>query len=434
MRDLLYMSAVAACLLVALRYPFMALLVWAWHTLMALHMATFGLAHTLPINVVIALVAIGGYIASGEVRRLKLRLVSSLILLFAVWLCVSQIMSLDKAYSQEFFDRFLKVLVFIFLCAQMPNSRLRVNALIWVFVLAIGFFGAKGGVFTIVTLGHAHLTGLPGTVLYDNNQLGIAMAATLPMMLYLREQSANLWVRRALAGGIALTLIAVLGTQSRGAFIALVVCGGFLLLKSQRKALALTIIMALAVPAITFMPQSWVNRMETISNAGEDTSFQGRVDAWVINTKAAIANPVTGVGLRNCYQPIIAGRFAPDRTPRAAHSIYFEVLGGTGFVGLGIYLALLGTAWFKAGRLAARKDEDAPPWTAAFGRYAQISLAAFAVGGASTSMEMWEGYLVVIALIAAVDKMLVKPAPAPIYRWMRHDSTEDTPDEKSLAA
>jgi probable O-glycosylation ligase (exosortase A-associated) len=280
--------------------------------------------------------------------------------------------------------------------------------LIWVFVLSIGYFAAKGAVFTILTLGEFRVQGLPNTVLEDNNHMGIAIAVTLPMILYLRSVAATPFMRNALGALFLLSVFAVIGTQSRGAFISLIVFAGFFWWKSKNKVAIAAAAILCALPALAFMPSKWSERMSTITEAGEDDSFMGRVDAWVINTKFALEHPLTGIGLRNSYQQELAEKVDPVRAPRAkaAHSVYFEMLGGAGFVGLFFYLMLLATAYFKANRLHREGAALAPPpWRSRFGYYAQISLVVFGVGGASTSLEMWDGYLVVIACIAAAARL-----------------------------
>ena len=81
------------------------------------------------------------------------------------------------------------------------------------------------------------------------------------------------------------------------------------------------------------------------------------------------------------------------------------MLGGSGFVGLGIYLALFATAFFSAWRIyLSRANERLAPWKWRFAYYAQMSILVFAAGGASVSLEMWDGYLIVIALVAALTR------------------------------
>jgi probable O-glycosylation ligase (exosortase A-associated) len=407
MRDIILIGFISACLIAALRYPYVGLLTWAWFSLMTPHQLAYGV-YGIPLNMIIAGVTIFSYVLSAEITKFRFDALTTLIMLFAGWLTLSQTFSLDAQNSAIYFDRFIKTLLFVVLTIQMTTSKLRFNALVWTFVAGIGFFAAKGALFTIATFGQYRVQGLPQTVLEDNNHFGIAAATILPLILYLRTQSAKPWLRAALLVLFGCTVIAVIGTQSRGAFVSLVVFGGYFWARSQRKLSILAGLMLLVIPTIAFMPAKWTERMTTISDAANDASFMGRVDAWIINYKLAKENPLTGAGLRNSYQFDIAQSVDPERAKRAkaAHSIYFEILGGSGFVGLIIYLSIFVVAFFSAWRIyLSRNGPELAPWKWNFAYYAQISLAVFAVGGASTSMEMWDGYLIVIALIAALAKM-----------------------------
>ncbi len=407
MRDIILLTFVGICLTAAIRHPYIGLITWAWFTLMTPHQAAFGV-FGVPLNLLIASVTLLAYVISGEASRFKADPITVLLIVFAGWLTISQAFSLDPQNSGLYYGRFIKTLVFILLCAQMASGKLRFNALVWTSVLSIGFFAAKGAVFTFVTLGAYRVQGLPMTVLEDNNHFGIAVATMLPLMLYLRSQAAKPWLRMALLGLFCLSVIAIIGTQSRGAFLSLVGFCGFFWFRSKHKIAIVAGLSLLLIPTIMFMPSKWTDRMATIGEATQDASFMGRVDAWVINYKLAEQNPMTGAGLRNSYQEDIAKAVDRERAERAkaAHSIYFEILGGAGFVGLIIYLSLFATAYLSAWRIAAARDNPAvAPWKASFARYAQMSLVVFAIGGASTSMEMWDGYLIVIALIAALAKL-----------------------------
>ncbi len=407
MRDALLLMVIVTGLTAALRYPFVGILVWAWFSLMTPHQMAFGV-FGLQLNLIIAAWTIMAILVNGEAFRFRFDALTGWLLAVMAWLFVSQASSLDAASSAEFVDRFAKTLLFVILCIQTATSRLRLHALIWVFVLSIGFFAAKGALFTIVTLGEFRVQGVANTILEDNNHMGIAIATTLPMMLYLRSVAATPLVRRALGALFLLSVFAVIGTQSRGAFISLIVFSGFFWWKSKNKVAIAAAAILCALPAIAFMPSKWTDRMSTITEAGQDDSFMGRVDAWVINTKFALRYPLTGAGLRNPYQQELAEKVDPVRAPRAkaAHSIYFEMLGGAGFVGLFFYLMLLMTAYLRSRRLYREGASLTPqPWKSRLGYYAQISLAVFCVGGASTSLEMWDGYLVIIACIGAAARL-----------------------------
>ena len=403
MRDAILLLAVLSSLFFVLRYPFAGLLIWAWFSLMTPHQMAYGV-FGVPLNLIIAAVTMGSMIINAQSLKLKADLLSVFIGLFAVWMFIAQSYSLDPSNSAIYFDRFTKTLLFVLLCIQLADTKLRIHALIWIFVIALGYFGAKGALFTLFTLGEYRVQGIPLTILEDNNHMGIALATTLPFILYLRGEAKNPLLKNALLALFLMVTFSVFGTQSRGAFISLVVFGGFFWWRSKHKVSIFVALVLITVPVIAFLPAKWTERMSTISEATQDASFMGRVDAWVINYKLAEENPVTGAGLRNSYQKEIASEVDPERAPRAkaAHSIYFEVLGGTGFFGLAIFLSILGSAFllsrFQAGLPATPEN---PQWVRRLGYYSQISLVVFGVGGASTSLEMWDGYWVVIALIAA---------------------------------
>ena len=409
MRDLILLGFTALCLAAAIRHPFAGLLTWAWFTLMTPHQAAFGV-YGVPLNVIIAGVTIASYIVSGEITKFRFDPLTVLIILFGGWLMVAQAFSLNPENSAIYHDRFIKTLLFIVLCAQMAAGKLRFNALVWTVVISIGFLAAKGAAFTFMTLGQYHVQGLSNTVLEDNNHFGIAVATILPLILYLREESARPIVRQGLLALFCLAVVAIIGTQSRGAFLSLIAFSGFFWLRSKHKFAILAGLVLVMAPTIAFMPGKWTDRMSTIGEATQDASFMGRVDAWVINYKLAVEHPMTGAGLRNSYEKEIAQSVDIERaeSAKAAHSIYFEVLGGSGFVGLAIYLSLLAAAQLTAWRIyLSRANERLAPWKWRFAYYAQMSLAVFAIGGASVSLEMWDGYLVIIALVSALSKMAV---------------------------
>lgn len=407
MRDLIVLAFVGGMLTLAIRYPFAGLLTWAWFTIMTPHQLAFGV-FGIPLNMIIAAVTIVAFLFHGEFKNLGLGAIQVFIGLFAIWMVIAQSQSLDPANSGEYVDRLLKTLLFILLCILGTTTKLRFHALLWTLVAGIGFYAFKGGLFTLATLGEFRVQGLANTVLEDNNHMGIAIATILPLILYLRNVSAAPWLKSALLVVFAVSIVAVIGTHSRGAFVALAAFAGLYWLRSKYKVSIAAGFTVLLIPTIAFMPAKWVERMSTISSASEDASFSGRVDAWEINYKLAQANPITGAGLRNPYNEAIAATVDPElaKTAKAAHSIYFEVLGGSGFIGLALYLSIFAAALLSTWSMyrRGRKGID-EPWLRDFSFYASISILIFMVGGASTSMEMWDGYLVVIALVAAAERI-----------------------------
>ncbi len=424
MRDALLLLIIFSSLVIAMRFPFAGVLAWAWFTLMTPHQMAYG-AYGLPLNLIIAAATLGaiamnGGLKKGDFKTGGLDPINVLMLIFCVWLFVSQMFSLDADNSAKYFDRFIKTMLFVLIVARTANDKLKIHALLWMIVVSLGFFAAKGALFTFVTLGEYRVQGVPNTILEDNNHMGIALASLLPLIAYLRGEAARPLIRFGLAVLFVTTIISIIGTHSRGAFLSLLVFCGYYWLRSKHKISILAALTLLTIPAIAFMPAKWSERMSTIGQATQDESFMGRVDAWVINLKLAAENPVTGAGLRNSYQEEIAKSVDAKRakSAKAAHSIYFEILGGAGYMGLSIFLSLLAAAFFTSRGIehrATRRNNrrlskksalpTAPPWTGRLAYYCQISLVVFCVGGASVSMEMWDGYWLVIAIISALHRL-----------------------------
>ena len=89
--------------------------------------------------------------------------------------------------------------------------------------------------------------------------------------------------------------------------------------------------------------------MQTINSYNSDSSFEGRVQAW--RTSFNIAKErITGGGFSSVNLDWVAQAYrSPGSLPagKAAHSIYFEVLGDHGYLGLLIFLLLLAAAWYN---------------------------------------------------------------------------------------
>ena len=117
------------------------------------------------------------------------------------------------------------------------------------------------------------------------------------------------------------------------------------------------------------------NDKTTITSAAtQDGSFIGRLWAWKISTLIALDNPITGGGFKSVTDPVLwqiyaseTPLFGPVETPpipvnqrpKAAHNIYFQVLGDHGFIGFFIYCLILASTYFQCRRninLAQQKN------------------------------------------------------------------------------
>lgn len=411
MRGLLLLGAIIVAMGFTLPFPFVGFLTWEWMNLMSPHRLTFGSSASSDFTQYVAVATLLAWAISKERKIPEITTASVLIGCFAVWLFISQQFSLDPSESSRFSERFLKVLAFTLIGFLLIDSKLRIQAAIWILVLSTSYFGVKGGAFTILSGGGSHVFGPRGSILENNNHLGLAIASMIPLVLYLYQTTRNVVIQRVLLVAGGLDLVAVFGTQSRGAFVALVAMVAMLWWRSSRRVTSLATAVVIILPALLFMPDSWTNRMLSIQDYQTDSSFQGRVDAWVINWNVAVAHPFTGAGMRVPYQQEIASRYIGEfREARAAHSIYFEILGGMGFIGLFLFIGILVRSQFALRNLRKHLYTDLEHLGSfQLATALQISITALMVGGLVQSMEMWEGLWLVIVLTSALEQIHRKP-------------------------
>jgi probable O-glycosylation ligase (exosortase A-associated) len=254
-------------------------------------------------------------------------------------------------------------------------------------VISLGYYGVKGGIFTVIGGGVDRVLGPEGTFIGGNNEIALALIMTIPLMHYLQTISPKPWVRHSLTAAMMLCALAALGSYSRGALLAIAAMVAFLWLKSQHKVRMSALFMLAIPPALAFMPAQWTERMDSINNYEEDGSVQGRFNAWWMAYNLAKDHPFTGGGFE-IITPELFWAYAPNpQDLHAAHSIYFQALGEHGFVGLGLYL-LLGLYTWRTGSWIIRNTKNLPEfkWASSLATMIQVSVIGFAVGGTFLSL------------------------------------------------
>ena len=402
MRDALIFLLIFATIPAILMRPYIGALTWAWLSFMNPHRLSWGAAHNFPFAQIIGIVTLVSMLFSSEKKRVPITNVTIVWLLFIVWMNVTYIYALIPELAETEWQRVMKIQFFSFVTIMLLPGRDRINYVVAIIVASIAFWAVKGGLFAISTGGSGRVFGPAGSFIEDNNGLGLAVVIVLPLMVYVMSQLQKRWMRMAMLGVIGLSVLAILTTQSRGAFLAVSATVAYIWSRSKRKALFGAIVL-IAAPIFFFsMPQQWHDRMNTISTYEEDGSAMGRINAWYFAWNLAVDRPLVGGGY-GAFEPELFKKFAPQPEDyHDAHSIYFEMLGEHGFVGLGLFL-LLGLLTFRtAGKVVKMTHGDEErEWANALGRALQASLVAYATGGLFLGLAYWDLYyhLIVITVL-----------------------------------
>ncbi len=410
MRDLVLLIAIAGGLATTLRWPYAGILLWTWFTCMQPHKEAFDVGQ-LPLNLIIVAVTVLSWILSRDRKHPPVEAIVLIALIFFVWFTINTFLAEVPAASWRIWDETWKRIALGLFIATLATNKVRIHAIVWIVTLSLFYFGVKGGLFTIATGGVYHVVGPEDSMIADNNQLAVALLMALPLANYLRRTSANRWISIGLAVAMGLTAIAILGSYSRGAYLALVGLGIVAWLKSSRKIAYAVTVGAVMVPAVLFMPQSFRDRIDSIQSADTDASFQGRVTAWNVAYDYARDHFPFGAGFNGPQQPVIFNRYFPEADTHAAHSIFFEVLGDNGFVGLALYLILLGLAFRRTVQIkhVARGRQDLD-WAKDLANMIQLSLLAFCLGGVALSLAYYDLLFIHLGLLVALRDVLLRSA------------------------
>jgi probable O-glycosylation ligase (exosortase A-associated) len=380
---------ILAITVVALRHPWVGILGWTWVSLMNPHVLHWRL-ESLPVAATVGGAVLIGLFITRDRRNFALGREGVVLLIFMTWMTITLPFSYHFEPSFALWTRVMKIDLMILVALVLLHSKKHIMALAWVVAVSIAFYGVKGGLFTLASGGNYRVWGPEGTYIGGNNEVALALIIVIPLLRFLQVSAANQWVKRGLLVSMLLCAVAAIGSHSRGAFLAIAAMGAVLWWRSQSRVQTGIAFIVLAVLLISFMPDAYMDRMSTIETWDQDDSANQRVNAWHMAWNIAKDN-LFGAGFM-VSMPDVCAIYSPIPTDcRAAHSIYFMVLGEHGFIGLFIFLVLWILVWRTAGQLRVEAAKLAETrWLIPLGAMAQVSLAGYAVGGAFLSLSYYD--------------------------------------------
>lgn len=414
MRDILLTLIIVPLLPYIFKRPAIGVLLWAWVSIMNPHQETFGFARSIPWGLLIALATLTALLYHKDRKPLPMAGGVVLLFVFMAWMTVTSFFAVNPEKT-EVWDRWIfmiKVFVMLLATLMLLRGRKEIEWLILVVVLSLGYYGVKGGIFTVLTGGQYRVWGPEGSMIWGNNELAVALVIAMPFMYYLWATSKKAWFRAGMLFCMLTCGLAVLGTQSRGALLSVTAMTVVLGLKSRYPVRSLVALLAVGALLIAFMPDSWQRRMDTIGTYEEDMSAMQRIWTWNTLWQAALDRPIVGVGFR-ADNPIVYDRYGHIPgfehfhglyTP-VAHSAYFQALGEHGFPGLILFVSIGLWVWFAAGSLARRalKDPECADWVPLLMRMCQTSIVGYAVGAAFLSLMLFDVPYYILGFIVLVQ-------------------------------
>ncbi len=433
MRDIVILVGILALIPMILKRPYIGVLAWTWIALLNPHREAFGFSTSLRPNLVIVLVTIIAFVISSEKKTWPGGRLAAAFLLFISWTTLATLMAPDRADSLVFYTDFVvKMAMHMALALIVINTSHRVISLVWTFALSLGYHAVKIALVTVASgfvIGRYTGFGPADTMIDDRNHFAVAMLMLAPLLFFLWKHADHKVMRNLALAGMIACFLAVIGSFSRGGMITMVAMLAFLWTKTNRKFFSATMMGIAVTCAIIFAPQEYKDRIGTTFSQFEgkesayadesdlDESFCLRLATWQIGLDMTLASPIFGNGLRSIQNHDVATAYLdPDRHicgykkkygVRAAHNIYVEVMTDSGFVGLGLFLFVLGGTWLSCARTARRTRGNAELlWAHDLASMIQVSVTGYAIGGMLLSFAYYDGYFLLVVMAITLDRVV----------------------------
>ncbi|WP_430654667.1 putative O-glycosylation ligase, exosortase A system-associated [Halorhodospira halophila] len=433
LRDLLFGTMIFGSLPLILYRAWVGVVVWYWVGLMNPHRESWGPLMNAPVALAVAATTLIALLFARERRAPPLTRETVLFgLLIVHMVAATYLFAWQPAVSQGLWDTYVRILILAIVALILIDGKIKTSTLLAVTALSIGYYGIKGGFFTVRTGFGGMVLGPSGSFISGNTDIGLALVMTWPLMLVLAREVYrgdfvvpigqalldrwHRWIGRALYGGFWLHGIAIIGTFSRGAWVGMAVVGLLIFLRLRYKGVLVGLaVLAIGVVGVT-VPDRIQHEWETLVHWEEDASAGGRLDAWEVSWNIAMDAPLTGSGFGTMRLPHDLWNSYRDGPPRprlAEHSIYFQVLGNLGFLGLFLYLSLIGFALVSLWRIS-RQARKAPEtqWIGEWSWGVAVGLIGFLVAGAFLSLAYFTLFFCMLALAIVLRREYMEAQPA----------------------
>lgn len=205
------------------------------------------------------------------------------------------------------------------------------------------------GVHTVLAVnGMLHQGRGVGGWLGDENDFGMEMNVAIPVAFFMYQGAANKGSKFLYVGLLAVFVMSLIATSSRGGFLGLLAVAAYCWFYSPKKLMSLLLGLCLAGLVSIAAPQEYWDRISSITEdkTMEEGTAGQRVFTWGIGWEMFLDNPMFGVGQGNF--PWAIGEYMGGRTwqtkslaGRQAHSLYFTLLPELGLVGVMIFGAMV---------------------------------------------------------------------------------------------
>jgi len=328
-----------------------------------------------------------------------------------LYLLLTMVISIPFAYYRRgafefFFTKYITIVLFFFMFYKLIDNTKKINNLLW-----ISCMGASLYSLIAIYQGQQGSGRLEFGQMFDPNDLAFFAVSILPFNILFISKSDPWWKRLICLFNIAIGILFIMLTGSRGGLIALGIVVLMLLFTRSRsvnttyKIIIATLMFVTVIYAGSAIDYS---RFETMTQIGEDYNVwdeTGRLQIWKKGFELMLSDPLTGVGV-SCFGEAIGRERLERGLPeiwQAPHNTIVQIGTETGIIGMILFVFIS----YKTFRIFGKaKDVIGAEDIAKIGSMARIGF----VGHFASAMFLSQAYSVYWAfytvLSASIGELL----------------------------
>lgn len=383
MRDLFFVGFIATLLALGVRRPFLLVLAYAYVDIVSPQRLSYYLLNSIPISMIVAVLAIGGWLVADDKKNLRVAPRQWLMLILLCYMAWTTFHADFPAEALVKWDWAWKSVAFAIFLPFTLRTRLRIEAYLLFMVLSASAIIIVGGMKTAASGGGYGVLNLMvdnNSGLYEGSTISTVAIGLIPVILWLMRYGTVFppdWRVKLFAYCLIFACLLIpVGTEARTGLVCIGVLAILMLRDVKRRLLYIAMIGCVGLAAVPFLPNSFTNRMDTISGYQADSSATTRLAVWAWTWNYAKEHPLGGgfhayLGNRIRVSTVDTQGNGPIQVvdqsthmdqARAYHSSYFEMLGEQGFPGLILYLLIQGIGLLRMEvlrrRYRGREGED----------------------------------------------------------------------------
>jgi O-antigen ligase len=289
----------------------------------------------------------GTIISEGKFR--KPQLFHLLVLLFFLWNFVTMFWSSDvestlqriKTYSQIF----ILLLIYWDLFQNPEDLVWGLQAFVFGAYVLVGstIYNYVTGTVAVQYEGRYSATGVNANDVALMLILGLPIVLPIVMQLFFvaKKNIRGIVLQAINLLYVPLSIFSFVLTGSRTSIIAIIPVGFFVIgtqqIKVGQKIILIVILLVCLLALLPFIPQSVISRISTVGTSISGADLGGRVTMWRRSIAVLAQHPIFGVG-SGAIDHTIGG---------AVHNTIISVVTETGFIGLVLFLSILGLVIYR---------------------------------------------------------------------------------------